>query len=539
MPVSIIMSTNVHRPPFWSTGMFCSIYYLVLILAVGIPMWLKTTSPTLYSLPDVKNLMVHSQMIAHKVHITVVTTDENVMNEDERKSLRKQLTSNFQKTVSSDGSFSYILEWKVRPMVSEEIDSFKKSESLRDVDQKLGEMGSRDTNGRLWIYLLHDDSLLKGQSLVVGHYRMAYLRHQDSEDKSLAENILDTVQYMIEPDQPIINSLEENEETRAVKKFLIDPEIEVYVNFIFEKPEDGVKFPKSKTFKSIIDLVDHFISKSGVRQLLDINVSTQIVHYAIDTDLLSSLSTGTSRRLINIKSIPTLLNAIESRIVEPNNRQSYNLHVIIPGSESPETLFVDGSNPSPLLSSVSRGDFLILNNSTILDLKNQNLNLTGSFNVPFKMLMRKLVGVDSINPKNGVRADVFFHGWELDHVMRKVAQKQILKTLSSLESVQKLVSKITNIVIQKDVAEKMNSAVEMSHQALNDLASGNLGSAFTLSTKSYQVSERAFFDPSLLELLYFPHDQKFAVYLPLFLPVSLPLLSSLYHIVLFILRNRK
>ena len=537
------MSTDVHRPPFWSTGMFCSIYYLVLILAVGVPMWLRTTSPTLYSLPDVKNLMVHSQMIAHKVHITVITTDDKVMNEDERTSLRKQLTSNFQKTVSSDGSFSYILEWKVRPMVSEEIDSFKKSVSLRDLDQKLGDMGSRDTNGRLWIYLLHDDSLLKGQSLVVGHYRMAYLRHQDSEDKSLAENVLDTVQYMIEPSQPIISSLEENVETQAVNtKFLIDPEIEVYVNFIFEKPEDGVKFPKSTTFKSIIDLVDHFVSKSGVRQLLDINVSTQMVHYAIDTDLLSSLSTGTSRRLINIRSIPTLLNAIESRIVEPNNRQSYNLHVIIPGSGSPETLFVDGSNPpSPLLSSVSRGDFLILNNSTVseLNLKNENINQIGSFNVPFKMLMRKLVGVDAFNPRNGIRTDVFFHRWEVDYVMRKVAQKQILKTLSSLESVEKLVSKITNIVIEKDVAEKMHSAVEMSHQALDDLSSGNLVSAYTLSTKSYQVSERAFYDPSLLELLYFPHDQKFAVYLPLFLPVSLPLLSSLYHIVLFILRNRK
>ena len=538
MPVSIIMSTDLHRPPFWSTGMFCSIYYLVLILGVGVPMWLKTTSPTLYSLPDVKNLMVHSQMITHKVHITVITTDDKVMNEDERASLRKHLTSNLQKTVSSDGSFSYILEWKVRPMVSEEIDSFKKSVSLRDLDQRLGEMGSRDTNGRLWIYLLHNDSLLKGQSLVVGHYRMAYLRHQDSEDKSLAESVMDTVQYMIEPNQPIISSLEENVESQAGnRKFLIDPEIEVYVNFIFEKPEDGVKFPKSTTFKSIIDLVDHFISKSGVRQLLDINVSTQMVYYAIDTDLLSSLSTGTSRRLINIKSIPTLLNAIESRVVEPNNRQSYNLHVIIPGSR--ETLFVDGSNPpSPLLSSVSRGDFLILNNSTISEL-NQNTSQISSFNVPFKMLMRKLVGVDALSARNGIRADVFFHGWEVDYVMRKVAQKQVLRTLSSLESVEKLVSRITNIVIQRDVAEKMHAAVEMSHQALHHLSSGNLVSAYTLSTKSYQVSERAFYDPSLLELLYFPHDQKFAVYLPLFLPVSLPLLSSLYHIVLFILRNRK
>jgi phosphatidylinositol glycan class S len=43
--------------------------------------------------------------------------------------------------------------------------------------------------------------------------------------------------------------------------------------------------------------------------------------------------------------------------------------------------------------------------------------------------------------------------------------------------------------------------------------------------------EKAFFDPSLLELLYFPEDQKFAIYIPLFIPVGLPLLVSIKSLV--------
>lgn len=513
-----------HRTTLWSTGVFCSLYYIFLILGLGIPIWLKTTSPTLYSLPDVKNLMVHSQMIAHQVQVVVVTSNERVMDQDARIALKSQLTSSWSKTRSSDGSFSYILDWKVRPHLEEE-SLVSKSASLKDFDEQFGSIESHKVNGKLWIYLLHDKSLLQEKTLVTGHHRAAYLLYEDTEDKSLGELIMDTVQYMIEPGQLIANDMDEVEDIPLPNNnFLIDPEIEVYINFIFEKPEDGLGFSASPTFNDISKLIDHFLSKSGVRKLLDINVSTQMVYYAIDSDLLSSISSGTSKRLINIKNIPTLLNGIESRIVEPNNRQSHNVHVIIPSSGSPESLFTDGSS-SPLLSSVSRGDFVILNNSS-------------DFNVLFKMLMRKLVGLDANNPKNGIRNDVFFHSWEIDYVMRKVAQKQILKTLSSLESVEKLVSKITNIVIQKDVAEKMHSAVDMSHQALDNLVTGHLSTAYSLSSKSYLVSERAFYDPSLLELLYFPHDQKFAVYLPLFLPVSLPLLSSLYHMVLFIL-NRK
>ena len=81
--------------------------------------------------------------------------------------------------------------------------------------------------------------------------------------------------------------------------------------------------------------------------------------------------------------------------------------------------------------------------------------------------------------------------------------------------------------------------------------------------------EKAFFDPSLLELLYFPEDQKyvfivlhfkkcllfalslrlslrfcdfihrFAIYIPLFLPIGLPILGSLFKAFKWIKAKRK
>ena len=55
---------------------------------------------------------------------------------------------------------------------------------------------------------------------------------------------------------------------------------------------------------------------------------------------------------------------------------------------------------------------------------------------------------------------------------------------------------------------------------------GRLSHALESSKAALSASEKAFFDPSLLALLYFPEDQKYAIYIPLFLPVLIPVILS-------------
>lgn len=77
----------------------------------------------------------------------------------------------------------------------------------------------------------------------------------------------------------------------------------------------------------------------------------------------------------------------------------------------------------------------------------------------------------------------------------------------------------------------MSSAVTSLQLAVAELEAGNLGFALQYSKEALLASERAFFDPSLLHLLYFPDDQKFAIYIPLFLPMCVPILLSLLKMV--------
>ncbi|KAM9525929.1 GPI transamidase component PIG-S [Guaruba guarouba] len=121
--------------------------------------------------------------------------------------------------------------------------------------------------------------------------------------------------------------------------------------------------------------------------------------------------------------------------------------------------------------------------------------------------------------------------WELDRLLWAHTVENIATVSTTLTSLAQLLDKIGNIVIKDDVASEVYQAVASAQSAMDKLATGHLHPAFQASKEAATSSERAFFDPSLLHLLYFPDDQKFAIYIPLFLPMAVPILLSLAKII--------
>jgi len=117
--------------------------------------------------------------------------------------------------------------------------------------------------------------------------------------------------------------------------------------------------------------------------------------------------------------------------------------------------------------------------------------------------------------------------WELDGLMRFRAMENTASSVHSLESLSNLLTKVRNIVINDQIAEEVYTAVDAINKAKLDAQEGSLSDFLTHSKQAFVASETAFFDPTLLGLLYFPEDQKFAIYVPLFLPISLPLVLSI------------
>lgn len=74
-------------------------------------------------------------------------------------------------------------------------------------------------------------------------------------------------------------------------------------------------------------------------------------------------------------------------------------------------------------------------------------------------------------------------------------------------------------------------------QARDALECCSTPQALSHASAALEAASRAYFDPSMLSLLYFPDEHKYAVYTPLFGPVAVPLVVSV--IKLFKERRRR
>ncbi|CAG9791245.1 unnamed protein product [Diatraea saccharalis] len=123
--------------------------------------------------------------------------------------------------------------------------------------------------------------------------------------------------------------------------------------------------------------------------------------------------------------------------------------------------------------------------------------------------------------------------WELDALLRLRTLEQITTAQRTLQSLAQLLGEISNIVINDEVGASINSAVENIQKASVLAAEGDIIAAYETSKRAYLAAETAFMDPSLLALLYFPDDQKYAIYIPLFLPIMFPVVLSLKNLLLW------
>lgn len=96
----------------------------------------------------------------------------------------------------------------------------------------------------------------------------------------------------------------------------------------------------------------------------------------------------------------------------------------------------------------------------------------------------------------------------------------------TLGGIVRLIDKIEEMEIHAAVREKILGAIAKLEQLPAAAKEGVLASAL-LSRDAVGLANAAFFDPSMMGLLYFPDQHKFAVYAPLFAPIGVSLLAGL------------
>uniref|UniRef100_A0A672HMS8 Phosphatidylinositol glycan anchor biosynthesis, class S n=2 Tax=Salarias fasciatus TaxID=181472 RepID=A0A672HMS8_SALFA len=523
---------------------------------VGVPLWWRTTETYRAWLPVSQINELAKLQLQLSADVEVVFARGTVTPEQQKKIPLTQ-TQDEEHGVDEDTALRYRYETKYRTATIMEEDALNQP-TAAEADLSLLTL-SESPCGSLVVYIIPQSSSLLPEdvNVYVGQRRTALLRMgpQMRVGKTLEQllahlepRIKQVLQVMSFSHADITAALSDrvrfspdSKESIAdsMRAFKSSPGYEI--TFSLLNPD-----PKSHRLHWDIEgAVETYIQPllTKLSPVANFSLDSQTLHYAM-LGVNPRFDSSRSAYTLNADSLAHVINPVEARL--GSNAASSNpvLNFL---------LYVPDANHSPLyihdrhkqevrtnaFHSPRWGGIMVYNVNGFYGPEPQfpvdiNINMAKVMGV-FLAQLRLLLGVQSSSPPSDFLiapcGSAGLADWELDRLMWSRSVENVATATTTITSLAQLLDQIGNIVINDNIAQQVSSAVTSLQLAVGELEAGNLGFALQYSKEAILASEKAFFDPSLLHLLYFPDDQKFAIYIPLFLPMCVPILLSLLKIV--------
>ncbi|XP_055983249.1 GPI transamidase component PIG-S [Sorex fumeus] len=527
-------------------GKRAALFFAAVAIMLGLPLWWKTTETYRASLPYLEISGLNALQLRLMVPIRLVFA---------RGSLDPHDLKKLPETSVQEQEIPLKYKMKIKCLFRTEYRIASKHEeealslgSVQEAEAMLSE-SQQQAEGSLTVYIIDERSSLLPKDMVscIGPKRTAFTRgtlhhHAFSfidlrvkeivRAMSLAEDVLAAA---------LADHLSEDKWS-SDKRRPLKSSLGYEITFSLLNPD-----PKShEVHWDIEGAVRHYVQPfvDALSVAGNISVDSQILYYAM-LGVNPRFDAASSSYYLAAHSLPHVINPVESRLGSSaaSLYPVLNFLLYVPElAHSP--LYIQDKDGAPVATNAFHsprwGGIMVYNvdpkayNGSELPVKVE-VDMVRVMEV-FLAQLRLLFGI----PQPQMPPNCLFLGplsgglmtWEVDRLLWARTVENLATATSTLTSLAQLLGKISNIVIKDDVASEVYRAVAAVQRAAEELASGHLVSAFTSSQEAVTSSERAFFDPSLLHLLYFPDDQKFAIYIPLFLPMAVPILLSLVKIFL-------
>uniref|UniRef100_A0A665U1C9 Phosphatidylinositol glycan anchor biosynthesis, class S n=1 Tax=Echeneis naucrates TaxID=173247 RepID=A0A665U1C9_ECHNA len=526
-------------------GQLAALSIAAVVIIVGVPLWWRTTETYRAWLP-VSQIKELAKLQLHLSADVEVVFARGTVTPEQQKKVPLTQTQNMEHRVDGD-SFNAILT----PMRLSNSASVEADLSLHTL--------SESPSGSLVVYVIPESSSLLPQNVdvYIGQRRTALLRigSQMRVGKTLEQllahmepRIKQVLHVMSFSHTDITAALSNrvrispgNKESIAdsMRAFKSSPGYEI--TFSLLNPD-----PKSHRLHWDIEgAVETYIQPllTKLSPVANFSIDSQTLYYAmlgVNPRFDSSRSTYT----LNADSLAHVINPVEARLGSnaASSNPVLNFLLYIPDAHHSPLYIHDHKKqqvPTNAFHSPRWGGIMVYNVNEFYEVDTVfpvdiNIDMAKVMGV-FLAQLRLLLGVQSSTPPPGFLVapcgNAGLADWELDRLMWSRSVENIATATTTITSLAQLLDQIGNIVINDNIAQQVSSAVTSLQLAVSELEAGNLGFALQYSKEAILSSERAFFDPSLLHLLYFPDDQKFAIYIPLFLPMCVPILLSLLKIV--------
>ncbi|CAM4574145.1 LOW QUALITY PROTEIN: GPI transamidase component PIG-S [Lepidochelys kempii] len=525
-------------------GKRAALAFAAVALVLGLPLWWKTTETYRASLPYAGISALGSLRFQLTVPVSVVFAKGALPGAQQRR-LPFTDTKEEESLLNSKTSVTSRYETTYRSATVTEQAALALA-TVKEADAAL--LPLQDSLGALTVYVIPETSPLlpQGVGVYIGKHRSAVMRCTQGPGDVLAAVsawVQQIVQAMSFTTDSIATALSDRvpmdqlgTDTRRPFKSSLGYEI----TFSLLNPD-----PKSHNVHwdieaAVNSYVQPFLDKLG--SMANFSVDSQILYYAV-LGVSPRFDKASSSFILSALSLPHVINPVEARLGSSATSLYPVLNFLLYVPERVHSpLYIQDKDGAAVgtnaFHSPRWGGIMVYNIDHPVPDKAPlplwvDVDMVRVMEV-FLAQLRLLFGISQVSlpeefllesPGNDGLTD-----WELDRLLWTRTVENIATVSTTLTSLAQLLDKIGNIVIKDDVASEVYHAVASAQTAMLELASGRLGSAFQASKEAVTSSERAFFDPSLLHLLYFPDDQKFAIYIPLFLPMAVPILLSLMKI---------
>ncbi|XP_049627707.1 GPI transamidase component PIG-S [Suncus etruscus] len=527
-------------------GKRAALFFATVAIVLGLPLWWKTTETYRASLPYSEISELNALQLRIKVPITVVFS---------RDSLYPQDLEMLPDTVVDEQEIPLKYKMKINcyyhkeyRIASEHEEEALKLGTVQEVEAMLLE-SQEQAEGSLTVYVIDERSSLLPKDMIsyIGPKRTAFIRGLIHHDAFffITLRIREIISTMSLTEEVLAAALADHlseSKGSSDKRRPLKSSLGYEITFSLLNPD-----PKSHDVHWDIEgAVRHYVQPflNTLSIAGNISVDSQILYYAM-LGVNPRFDVASSSYYLAAHSLPHVINPVESRLGSSaaSLYPVLNFLLYVPElAHSP--LYIQDKDGTPVATNAFHsprwGGIMVYNvdprayNGSKLPVKVE-VDMVRVMEV-FLAQLRLLFGITQPQmPPNCLSPGPPPGGlmtWEVDRLLWARTVENLATATTTLTSLSQLLGKISNIVIKDDVASEVYRAVAAIQKTAKELASGHLVSAFAASQEAVTSSERAFFDPSLLHLLYFPDDQKFAIYIPLFLPMAVPILLSLVKIFL-------
>ncbi|XP_072175375.1 GPI transamidase component PIG-S-like [Diadema setosum] len=520
-----------------------------LCLVVGVPLWWRTTTTYRASLPYSDIVQLFQQQTTCSVPVTLVTcTTAEASSVGELEAQLAELLSG----VKEKSSLTIHYSLYSRACLSRERTSITSSSSVKELDDKL-HSHQQGTIGGITVYFLDDSTELfprDASDVYLGGHRAIFIRGSDFQKalrttSSLLKSVIVSESSLQKHYRKARGNTKSVADLESMRSFRYKPGYELSFTLLVPEPHNVLAHWDMDQAQTVY--LDPMLQR--MRDFAEFTVTSQVLYYT-GLSVTPKLTPGGGSHFFPHTSLGHIITPVEAKLgSHVTNFPNLNFVVYIPPlDQSPLYIHSQGGEPVDTNAFLSPrwGGVLIHNTPTPGEnaSKPHHVDVDGGGIMPvFLAQLRLLLGVPTPKNVDGSFIDeptkTSVMDWEYESLLRRHCIENLATASTTLFSLSQLLEKIGNIVIKDDIAQQVYVAVESMQSSHRFLRDGKLQPAFQASKRAIIASEEAFFDPSLLELLYFPDDQKFAIYIPLFLPVSIPVIMSLIKAAKWIKQNRE